>query len=77
MVILVDSSGKCRRQLFTELVQLIDTDGYKENFYSTKMIFFDYNEHTYWHMENIINRCLLADTYHKIVVDGRLPKTSS
>jgi len=38
------------------------------------MIFFDYEEYTYWHMENIINRCLLADTYHRRIKEDRLPK---
>ncbi len=60
--------------LFLELASFIDTNGYQEDFYSKQMTFFDYGEHTYWHMENIINRCLLADTYHQRVVDGRLPK---
>ena len=61
-------------ELFLELATFIDTNGYKEFFYSKEMTFFDYEEYTYWHMENIINRCLLADTYHRRVVDGRLPK---
>lgn len=62
--------------LFLELAEYIDTYGYQEYFYSKKITFFDYKEHTYWHMENIINRCLLADTYHRRVVDGRLPNKS-
>ena len=61
-------------ELFMELANYIDENGYKEFFYLKQMTFFDYGEHTYWHMENIINRCLLADTYHRRVVDGRLPK---
>ena len=64
-------------ELFTELANYIDDNGYKELFYSKQMIFLDYGEHTYWHMDNIINRCVLADTYHRRVVDGRLPKEKS
>ena len=64
-------------ELFLELAKCIDDNGYKEFFYSKQMTFFDYGEHTYWHMENLINRCLLADTYHRRVVDGRLPKEKS
>ena len=60
-------------ELFINLGNHIDTNGYKEYFYKKEMVFFDYREHTYWHMENIINRCLLADTYHRRVIDGRLP----
>ncbi|QOY52471.1 hypothetical protein [Candidatus Sulfurimonas baltica] len=61
-------------ELFLKLADYIDDNGYKEFFYSKQMTFFDYGKHTYWHMENIINRCLLANTYHRRVVDGRLPK---
>ena len=60
--------------LFIELATFIDMNGYKEHFYSKQMIFFDYKEYTYWHMENIINRCLFADTYHRRVIDDRLPE---
>jgi len=59
--------------LFLELAEMIDRHGYEEYFYSKKMIFFDYGEYTYWHMDNIINRCLLEDTYHKRILSNRLP----
>lgn len=61
-------------ELFLELAIFIDRNGYQEYFYSKQMTFFNHGEYTYWHMENIINRCLLADTYHRRIVDGRLPK---
>lgn len=63
--------------MFIKLANHIDSNGYKSFFYNKEMVYFDYNEYTYWHMENIINRCLLADTYHRRVVDGRLPKEKS
>ena len=61
--------------LFIELADYIDDNGYKDSFYSTKMVFFDYGDYTYWHMENIVNRCLFEDTYSRRVRDGRLPST--
>ena len=61
-------------ELFLKLANFIDENGYQEYFYSKQMTFFDYKEHTYWHMENIINRCLLADTYHRRIIDDRLPE---
>lgn len=64
--------GQVDNDLFLELADYIDTNGYKECFYSKQMTFFDYSKHTYWHMENIINRCLLADTYHRRIMDDRL-----
>ena len=59
--------------LFLALAQHIDTQGYEEYFYKRKMVYFDYDGYTYWHMDNIINRCLIADTYHQRKLDGRLP----
>ncbi|MSU74602.1 hypothetical protein EXS57_02375 [Candidatus Kaiserbacteria bacterium] len=60
--------------MFLELAHHIDTFGYEGHFYETKQIYYDYNGHTYWHMENIINRCLEADTYDRRKKDGRLPE---
>ncbi len=60
-------------ELYLELADYIDSNGYKEYFFSKQMTYFDYGEYTYWHMENIINRCVLADTYHRRVVNNRLP----
>lgn len=60
--------------LYLKLANHIDTYGYENYFYKMKQIYFDYNGYTYWHMENIINRCVEQDTYHRREQDGRLPK---
>ena len=51
--------------LFLEFADFIDKNGYQEKFYTTKVIYFDYNGYSYWHMDNIINRCVEADTFHR------------
>lgn len=63
-------------RLFLQLARYIDSRGYEAYFYDTMQTYLDYDGHTYWHMGNIINRCLEADTYHRREKDGRLPKTS-
>ena len=60
--------------LFLELAHHIDTYGYTSNFYQTPLIYLDHGGHTYWHMDNIINRCLEADTYARREKEGRLPE---
>ncbi len=60
--------------LYLELANHIDTFGYENFFYQKKQIYFDYNDFTYWHMENLINRCVIADTYHERIKNGRLPE---
>ena len=60
--------------LFLALAHHIDTFGYESHFYKTKQVYFDYNGYTYWHMEDIINRCPEADTYHRREKEGRLPR---
>lgn len=60
--------------LFAELAEHIDKNGYESHFYKTKQIYFDFDGRTYWHMDNIINRCPEADTYHRREKEGRLPK---
>ena len=60
-------------KLFLELATHIDNFGYESYFYKTKQIYFDYGRYTYWHMENIINRCLAEDTYQEREKNGRLP----
>ena len=47
--------------LFLELAEHIDSVGYERNFYSKPVIYWDYEGYTYWHMGNIINRCVEAD----------------
>ena len=59
---------------FLELANHIDQFGYEDYFYKMKQIYFEYNGFTYWHMENIINRCEEKDTYHHRKKEGRLPE---
>ena len=65
---------KVDNALFLKLANHIDTYGHEEYFYKKKMTYFDYNGNVYWHMENIINRCLVSDTYCQREKDGRLPQ---
>lgn len=60
--------------LYLELAEHIDKIGRKEYFYTKQMIYFNYDNHVYWHMGNIINRCLPEDTYQNREKSGRLPK---
>ena len=60
--------------LFNEFAQYVDSFGHKEKFYNKSMIYLNFENYTYWHMENIINRCLHEDTYERRERDGRLPK---
>jgi len=59
--------------LFIELADFIDKNGYEEKFYKIKVVYLDYDGYSYWHMDNIINRCVEEDTYHRREKDGRLP----
>ena len=68
---------KVDHDLFLKLADHIDAFGYESHFYKRKQVYFDYDGYTYWHLENIINRCLEADTYHRREKEGRLPKFSS
>jgi hypothetical protein len=61
-------------ELFLELASHIDKFGYENYFYKMKQKYFDFDGNTYWHMENIINRCLERNTYHRREKDGRLPE---
>ena len=64
---------KVDNELFLELASHIDTFGYEAEFYSTKQTYFDYDGNTYWHMDNIINRCPETETYRRRKAEGRLP----
>lgn len=64
---------KVDNDLFLELAKHIDTFGHEEYFYKKKMTYFDYNGRVYWHMENIINRCITSETYWAREKEGRLP----
>lgn len=59
--------------LYGKLAEYIDTHGYTEYFYRKPVVYLDHDGYTYWHMENIINRCVVADTYHRRKQDDRLP----
>ena len=64
---------KVDNDLFLKLGEHIDTYGYNEFFYEMKQAYFDYDGETYWHMENIVNRCPKAETYHEKRSRGNLP----
>ena len=67
---------KVDSDLYAELACHIDTHGYTEHFYKKPVVYLDHGGYTYWHMENIINRCVVADTYHRRKQAGRLPDTN-
>jgi len=48
---------KVDSDLFQELANHIDKFGYKKYFQEVEYTYFDYDDFTYWHIENIINRC--------------------
>ena len=64
-------------ELFLELANHIDQFGYEDYFYEMKQKYFKYNEFTYWHMDNIINRCLEKDTYRYRIAAGNLPENKT
>jgi len=59
--------------LFKKLAKYIDQFGHEEKFYNENMIYLHYENHAYWHMENIINRCLLNNTFKQRKLDDMLP----
>lgn len=59
--------------MFDRLAGHIDTHGHKEHFYRKQMTYLEFDGHVYWHMDNIINRCLPEDTYSRREAEGRLP----
>lgn len=61
-------------KLFAALAKHIDSHGYKSDFYDTIQTYFDYADHTYWHMGNIINRCLESETYSMRKSASRFPE---
>ncbi len=61
-------------KMFLELAYHINNFGYEDYFYKTKQIYFENDGFTYWHMENIINRCLEKDTYRYRKKEGMLPE---
>jgi len=61
-------------ELFLELAGHIDNFGFEDYFYNIKQHYFEYDSFTYWHMENIINRCVETDTYRYRKNMGLLPE---
>jgi len=59
--------------LFNKLADYIDINGTPDYFYQKQMIYLEYDGYVYWHMENIINRCLPEETYSRREAEGRLP----
>jgi len=68
---------KVDNDLFLELADHLDKNGYEDSFYEMKQIYFDYDGNTYWHMDNIINRCDSKETYTIRKKEGRLPVVES
>jgi GTP pyrophosphokinase len=63
--------------LFDEFAAFLDQNGYESHYYQAKQIYLDHGAHTYWHMDNIINRCPVGETYHRREKEGRLPVTEN
>ena len=64
---------KVDNALFLKLAERIDVYGHEEYFYTKKMTYLDYDGYVYWHMENIINRCIFSETYWEREKNGTLP----
>lgn len=65
---------KVDNSLFIAFARHIDTFGHDEYFYHKKITYFDHDGHVYWHMENIINRCIDSETYWVRKKEDRLPE---
>ena len=63
--------------LFDDFAAFIDQNGYESHFYQAKQVYLDLGAHTYWHMDNIINRCPVDETYHRREKEGRMPVTEN
>jgi hypothetical protein len=64
---------KVDRTMFKALAAFIDGQGYTEYFFNKAVIYLDHDGYSYWHMDTIINRCVIQDTYHRRKIDGRFP----
>ena len=64
---------KVDRDLFDKLGDYVDQNGTPDYFYQKQMIYLEYGSHVYWHMDNIINRCLPEETYSRRKAENRLP----
>jgi hypothetical protein len=60
--------------LFNSLALHIESHGYVASFYESRQTYWDCCcGQTYWHIENVINRCLTSETYEQRERQGRLP----
>ena len=50
-------------ELFNVICDLIDADGYEENFYNVKYRYYNIGEFKYWCCEDVLNRCKIGNTY--------------
>ena len=64
---------KVDNELFLALADHLVKHGYEGHFYEMRQIYFEYGSQTYWHMDNIINRCDSKETYQVREMEGRLP----
>jgi len=58
---------------FDKLGKFIDENGTPDYFYQKQMIYLEHDGRVYWHMENIINRCPVEETYSRRKSENRLP----
>ena len=63
--------------IFEDFAAFIDQYGYESHFYQARQVYLDLGTRTYWHMDNIINRCPVDETYHRRDKEGRLPVTEN
>jgi hypothetical protein len=61
-------------KLFEQLARYIDAHGYEDYFYQNRQTYFDFDGRTYWHMDDVINRCPESETYRRRKAEGRLPE---
>jgi hypothetical protein len=72
-------SSKANQALFVEFAVFIRENGYLAPFYSKEYTYFDYENLTYWTMDEvveettIINRCSEENTYPYRLAHGNLP----
>jgi len=65
---------------FILLVKFIRNNGHIGNFYNKKIIYYEYENFTYWTMgapineTTIINRALKENTYENRLINGTLPE---
>ena len=50
-------------ELFKEICNLINSDGYEEMFYDKPFRYYNIGEYKYWYCGNILNRCEIENRY--------------